>query len=167
MGFVHQVDIPLEAGLLRKVTDWIGWTSSLPTVRLDVTDMSRALLFKVILAGEDCQFTAVVHDGVGNKLGEVTKAKGWRRIHFDLRAGGSTVGTVDANDSSGFEYRIDEGGAHVGRITMLGQEAVGGIPTTSDDFLLELDVPLAEPLRTLVVASAVSMDVSVSQSAHS
>ncbi len=45
---------------------------------------------------------------------------------------------------------------------MLGGAAIPGMTTTSEDFLLELDRPLEEPLRTLVLACAVSIDVSVS-----
>jgi hypothetical protein len=125
-------------------------------------DASGTTLFTTTLTAETQHRTASVQDGDGTELGEVLKGKGIRKIHFDLTAGGAALGTVDAEGWSGFDYRIDEQGAPVGRISMLRGDTVLGIATTSDDFLLDLDRPLAEPLRTLVLACAVAMDVSVS-----
>jgi hypothetical protein len=162
LGAVRQVDTPSQRSFLRRVTNLLDWTSELPTVRLEVTDTGGNMLFMTTLSAETGHLTAAVQDGDGNELGEVVKAKGIRKIHFDLRARGVTLGTVDAEGWSGFDYRIDERGVPVGRITMVGGDTVVGIPTTSDDFLLNLDRPLGEPLQTLVVACAVGMDVSVS-----
>lgn len=162
LGVVRRTDVERQAAILRKVTNWFEWTSSLPDVRLEVTDGGGAPLFTVVVSGDDARFTAVVRDPAGNDLGQLAKARRIGKIHFDLKAGGTTVGTVDAETWTGFDYRIDQGGVPVGRMALLGGDAVFGIPTTSDDVLLRLDRPLAEPLRTLVVACAVSLDVSVS-----
>ena len=159
LGAVRQVDTPLRASVLRRVTNLLDLTSDRPTVRLDVTDKGGNVLLMTTLSAESRHLTAVVQDGDGNDLGQVVKAKGFHKIHFDLRADGVTLGTVDAEGWSGFDYRIDERGVPVGRITMLGHDTV--IPTTSDDFLLDLDRPLAQPLHTLVVACAVGMALSV------
>jgi hypothetical protein len=161
LGIVRRADIPLEASMLRNVAHWIGWTSLLPIVRLEVVDMSGVPVFTVVFSAESKQFTAAVRDANGNHLGEVAKAKGLRKIHFDLRAREVTAGTIDATKWSGYDFRIYEGGVTVGRITTLGDRLVADIPTTNHDTLLELSRNLAEPLRTLVVACAVGMDVSV------
>lgn len=162
VGTVHQAEIPSPVRARRKVTNFFDWTSDMPTVRLDVMDASGTTLFTTTLSAEIPHRTASVQNGAGTELGEVIKAKGLRKIHFDLKAGGVALGTVDAEGWSGFDYRIDERGAPVGSITMLRGDTALGIPMTSDDFLLKLDRPLAEPLRTLVLACAVAMDVSVS-----
>lgn len=164
VGVVRRVDSPRKTTALRKVTNFFEWTSSLPDVRLDVVDHLGVLLFTVDLSGEDTYFTATVRDGAGGDRGVVAKAKGFRKIHFDLEASGVVHGTVDASGWSGFEYRVEQAGAEAGRITNLGSGPILGVRTTSNDFLLELDRPIEEPLRTLVLACAVSMDVSVSHS---
>jgi len=56
-------------------------------------------------------------------------------------------------------------GVQIGRIRQFGCRTSLGITATSDDYGLELDRTLNEPLRTLVVACAVGTDVSVSQDA--
>lgn len=162
VGVVRWVDIPRRATALRKVTNFFEWTRSLPDVRLEVVDHLGVLLFTVELSGEDNHLTATVRDGAGSDRGVVAKSKGFRKIHFDLTANGVVHGTVDADGWSGFDYRVEQAGSEVGRVTMLGGAAIPGMATTSDDFLLELDRPLEEPLRTLVLACAVSIDVSVS-----
>ena len=162
LGTVQQVEIPSAEPVRGKVAKFLEWASDMPTVRLDVMDgASGSTLFTTTLSAETHHRRASVRNGDGTELGEVLKAKGLRKIHFDLKADGVALGTVDAEGWSGFDYRIDEGGTPVGRITMLGGDTVLAIPTTSDDFLLDLDRPLAEPLRTLVLACAVAMDVSV------
>ncbi len=163
VGVIRRVDIPRKATALRKVSNFFEWTSSLPDVRLEVVDHVGVLLFTVELSGEDNHFTATVRDGAGGDRGVVAKSKGLRKIHFDLKAHGVVHGTVDAGGWSGFEYRVEQAGSEVGRVTKLGSDTILGMSTTSDDFLLELDRPIEEPLRTLVLACAVSMDVSVSR----
>ncbi len=165
LGLVHRVDTERQSSPLRKVTNFLSWTSSLPTVRLDVTDLRGTALFSVEFSPEDAQFTAAVRDGAGTDIGLVAKAKGLRKIHFDLKASSCTLGTVEAEGWSGWDFSVHQGGAQIGRISQLGGRTFLGITATSDDYGLELDRSLNEPLRTLVVACAVGMDVSVSQGA--
>ncbi len=106
-----------------------------------------------------------MRNGTGDDLGLVAKAKGMRKIHFDLKASNLTLGTVEAEGWSGWDFGVHQAGAQIGRISQLGGTTLLGIPTTSDDYGLELDRTLNEPLRTLVVACAVGMDVSISQDA--
>jgi len=165
LGLVHRVDTERRSSPLRKVTNFLSWTSSLPSVRLDVTDLRGTALFSVEFSAEDARFTATVRDGAGNDIGLVTKAKGVRKIHFDLNASSCTLGTVEAEGWSGWHFGVHLAGAQIGRISQLGGRRFLGITATSDDYGLELDRSLDEPLRTLVVACAVGMDVSVSQDA--
>lgn len=163
VGGVSAVEIPRKRRALRMVTNFLDWTDARPGVRLEVTDLGNAPLFSVVFAPEDERERAVVRSRDGEVLGEIAKAKGVRKIHFDLRAGGVTLGTVEAEGWSGWEYRILQAGAPVGRIAMLKGDKVLGIVQTTDDFVLELDFDLADPFRTLVVACAVGIDSSVSQ----
>lgn len=163
VGAVRRVDNPRKATALRKVTNFFEWTSSLPDLRLEVVDHLGLLLFTVEFSGEDTYFTAKVRDREGGDRGVVAKAKGFQKIHFDLKDHGVVHGTVDAGGWSGFDYRVEQAGTEVGRVTMLGSDTILGMRTTSDDFLLELNRPIEEPLRTLVLACAVSMNVSVSR----
>jgi len=160
LGVVNQVDIKRRSSALRKVTNFFEWTSSLPDTQLDVVDLHGALCFTVIFSGEDAQFTAAVLDADGSSLGEIIKASGWRKIHFDLRANGMALGTVEAESLSGWDYLVHQEQAAVGTITRSGTTFLKR--ARSDDFRLDLDRPLKEPLRTLVVACAIGMDVSVS-----
>jgi len=150
----------MATSALRKVTNFFEWTSSLPDARLDVVDAHGALCFTIIFSGEDAQFTAAVLDAAGNSFGEVVKATGWRKIHFGLRADGLTLGTVESDGISGWDYLVHQAQATVGAITRSGTSFLKR--ARSDDFRLDLDRQLTEPLRSLVVACAVGMDVSVS-----
>lgn len=162
LGGVHRTDIQRRKRPLRMITNFFEWTDSRPGVRLDVTDRAGAAIFSVVLSPEDDRERAVVRSAGDADLGEIVKAKGLRKIRFDLRSGGVLLGTVEAEGWSGWEYRIDRSGAPVGRITMVKEKPVFRISQTTDDFLLELDFALDEPLRTLVLACAVALDVSVS-----
>ena len=136
-------------GAVRMVTNFVGWTDSRPGVRLDVADRHDGPLFSVVFAPEDKRDRATVEGVGGEILGEFVKARGFRKIHFDLRAAGTTLGSVEAEGLTGWEYRVVQAGAPVGRITSI-FEKVLGLPTTTDDHLVELDKALAEPFRTLV-----------------
>ena len=162
VGVVRQVDTLRRSSALRKITNFFEWTSTLPDVSLEVIDLHGTLLLTVHFSGEDAQYTATVHDGSGNEIGVVAKARGLRKIHFDLKIAGFTQMTVEAEGWSGWDYLIKQGGTSIGRITQL-REPFLGIPMTSDDHLLELGRAVAEPLHTLVVACAVGMDLSVSR----
>lgn len=81
------------------------------------------------------------------------------RARFALEAGGRRLGSIrtDGSAERAFSIRDDEELA-VGRITRT-WEGLAKSFTNADHYVLVINRPLADPLRTLVIAAALAIDV--------
>lgn len=165
LAIVHRRDIPPERSGLGRIVGWLGW-GAMETVALDVVDPAGAPILTVRFPGEDRQYRGIVQDGGGrDEIGELVKARGIRKIHFDLKAGAEVLGTVDAEGWTGWSFQVRVDGSLVGRIDMIdGSNAPEGFPD-SGGYLLRLDQELHHSVRTLVAACAIGLDVSTQTTA--
>jgi len=108
-----------------------------------------------------------VTDGAGNDLGSIVQKNMIGKIRFGFEAGGSEVGTLNGENWRAWNFNIQDGsGAEVARITKTFEGVAKTLFTTADNYVLEIHGQLAEPLRSLVVASAVSVDLALKQDAR-
>lgn len=90
-----------------------------------------------------------VYDQHGRQIGAV------RQI-------GQSVGSINAENWQAWNFSIrDVGGTEVARITKTWEGFAKAMFTTADNYVVALHRPLEEPLRSLVVASALSVDTAL------
>ena len=86
----------------------------------------------------------------------------YRRIV--LQTGGATVGAIKAENWRAWNFRIeDAAGTEVARITKTWEGLAKQMFTTADNYVVQLHHQLPQPLLTLVVASALSVDTALKQ----
>ena len=86
------------------------------------------------------------------------------KINFGLEAGGSVVGSINAENWRAWNFSIqDISGTELARITKTWEGLAKTMFTTADNYVLQIHRPLQEPLRSLVVASALSVDTALKQ----
>ncbi len=85
-------------------------------------------------------------------------------IRFGLEAGGQRLGSIKAEDVKAWDFRIeDAAGAEVARVTKTWAGWAKERFTRADNYVVQLHRPLAEPLRSLVLAAALAVDVALKQ----
>ncbi len=118
---------------------------------LRVVDAHGRDLFTVAFPGMRNRAVMLIRDGEGRHLGEAVKIKGYRRVRYELRHQEHMVGAIQVLDWRARGVRVEDG--HV--------EQVAFIRTIDDGFLLHVERQLAEPLRSLVIASTVALQPAI------
>jgi uncharacterized protein YxjI len=108
--------------------------------------------------------SVVVSDASGTEVGRIVQENMIGKIHFALEAGGQTVGAIRAENWRAWKFRIeDASGSEVARIDKTFEGVVKTLFTTADNYVLQIHQQLSEPLHTLVIASALSVDTALKQ----
>ena len=86
------------------------------------------------------------------------------KIKFGLEAGGTSVGSLNAENWRAWNFNVqDAEGNEIARITKTWEGLAKTIFTTADNYVLEIKAPLDDPLRSLVVATALCVDTALKQ----
>jgi uncharacterized protein YxjI len=106
----------------------------------------------------------VVGDGAGMEIGKIVQQNVIGKIHFAYEAGGQVVGHIRGENWRAWNWSLqDAAGTEVGRITKTWEGVLKTAFTTADNYVVQLHRPLEEPLRSLVIASALGVDSALKQ----
>ncbi len=160
IGSVSQVGQSAAKKVLRALTS----LDQFMTTRLEVTDMAGTVLLALTRPRKVFKSTVVVErPGVG-EVGRIVQENMIGKIHFALQAGGATVGAIRAENWRAWNFRIEDAlGNEVARITKTWEGMAKTLFTTADNYVVHLHGHIDEPLRSLVVASALSVDTALKQ----
>jgi uncharacterized protein YxjI len=130
------------------------------TQKLQVVDMAGQPLLALTRPAKVGKSKVVVQDGAGGEIGQVVQENMVGLIRFGLVAGDRRVGSINTENSRAWNFNIqDESGAEVARITKTWE---GWAKT----YVVHIHRPLDEPLRSLVVASALTVETAWASSAR-
>jgi len=105
-----------------------------------------------------------VADGAGVPVGTIVQQNVFGKIRFGLEARGAAVGSINGENWRAWNWNVqDASGAEIARITKTWEGLARTLFTTADNYVVQIHRPLPEPLRSLVVAAAVSVDTALKQ----
>lgn len=151
-------------GIARKVI--AGSFDHLGTHRLQVVDLNGTLLISLTRPETLLKSKVVVRDAKGAEIGQILqKTLGWiGKVRFDLESGGQPMGSINAEDWNSWDFSIQNAsGDEVARVTRTWPGLVKEIFTKVDRYVVQIPQLLDEPLRSLVVASALAIDTVLRQ----
>src|ERR1700755_2295215 len=106
----------------------------------------------------------IVQDPAGREIGQIVQQNVFGRIRFGLESGGHTYASTSAENWRSCNFRIeDHTGTEIARITKTWEGLATTMFTTADNYVVHVHRQLEEPLRSLVVASALSIDTALKQ----
>lgn len=136
------------------------------TRRLQVLDDHDNLVLALTRPANFAKSTVIVHDAGGSEIGRIVqKSLGViGSVRFALESNGRAVGTMRAEGWNTWDFAVHDGtGSEVARITKTwagwGKERF----TKADNYVVEIHKPLQDPLRSLAVATALTVDVALKQ----
>jgi hypothetical protein len=100
----------------------------------------------------------------GSEVGRIVQENMVGKIRFGIEADGKRVGGIQGENWRAWNFGItDEAGTEVGRITKTWEGLARTVFTTADHYVVQIHKELPEPLRSLVVASALCVDTALKQ----
>ena len=157
---VNQVGQSTAKKLLRLVSD----LDQFMTHKLQVTDRTGQVLLQITRPAKLMKSTVVVENGAGQELGRVVQQNMIGKINFSLESRGQTLGHIKAENWRAWNFRIeDTGGREIARITKTWEGLARTMFTTADNYVVQIAHRAPEPLNSLIVASALSVDTALKQ----
>jgi uncharacterized protein YxjI len=160
VGAVRQVGQSTAKKVIRVVSSF----DQFMTHKLQVVDMTGTVLLALTRPAKVMKSRIFVEDGSGRLLGEVVQQNVFGKIRFDMMAGGVKQGSINAENWRAWNFNVtDTQGNEVARVTKTWEGLAKTMFTTADNYVVQIHRRLPEPLRGLVVASALCIDTALKQ----
>jgi len=148
----------------KKVLRLVSSLDQFLTHKLLISDTNGQPLLQLTRPGKVFKSTIIVSDGVGTEIGRIIQDNMFGKIHFSLEAGGQKVGSINAENWRAWNFRIeDHAGQEIARITKTFEGVAKTLFTTADNYVVQFHFQLPQPLLSLVVAAALSVDTALKQ----
>ncbi|RZU34349.1 phospholipid scramblase-related protein [Blastococcus saxobsidens] len=133
------------------------------THRLEVRD-ARGPVLVLTRPAKVMKSRVVVERPDGTPLGEIVQANVFGRIRFDLVVGDQVIGAIQAENWRAWDFAVvDAAGTEVARITKKWEGLARTMFTTADRYVVLVHYRLPEPLASMVIASALTVDTALKQ----
>jgi len=160
IGAVRQVG----QSAAKKVLRFVSNLDQFLTHKLQIVDMHGTPVLALTRPAKLIKSRIVVEDGSGKEIGQIVQENMVGKIHFGLESGGRKLGSINAENWRAWNFNIqDEHGEEIARITKTWEGLAKTMFTTADNYVVHISRQLEEPLRSLVVASALSVDTALKQ----
>lgn len=163
IGAVRQVGQSVARKALRLLTSVDQFLSH----RLEIVDLSGAVLLRLTRPAKFLKSRVVVEDAAGREVGQIVQQNMIGKIRFSLEAGGGPIGSLNGENWRAWNFNVkDAAGMEVARITKTWEGLAKTLFTTADNYVVQIHRPLEDPLRSLVVAAALAVDTALKQDAR-
>lgn len=159
LGWVMQVGQSAAKKAMRVLTNM----DNMMTHHLDIVDANHNFVMRVTRPAKMMKSKVIVQNAQLQEIGQVVQKNLMGKINFDLVANGQVYGAIKGENWRAWNFRIeDHTGTEVARITKT-WEGIAKAFTTADNYVIHIHRPLEDPLRSLVVASSLSVDLALKQ----
>ena len=164
-GEGRQIGAVVQVGqsTLKKAVRLFSELDQFLTHRLEVRDASGPVLV-LTRPAKVVKSRVLVQRPDGAPVGEIVQATVFGKIRFDLVANGQRVGAIQAENWRAWDFAItDAAGIEVARITKKWEGLARTLFTTADRYVVLVHFRLPEPLASMVVAAALTVDTALKQ----
>ncbi|MGY1812909.1 phospholipid scramblase-related protein [Blastococcus sp. SYSU D00820] len=161
----QQIGAVVEVGQsgLKKAVRFVSSLDQYMTHRLEVRD-ARGVVLVLTRPAKIVKSRVVVERPDGSPVGEIVQANVFGKIRFDLVAGGQLVGAIQAENWRAWDFSVtDSAGTEIARITKNWEGLARTLFTTADKYVVQVHFRLPDPLASMVIASALTVDTALKQ----
>jgi uncharacterized protein YxjI len=157
---VRQVGQTTAKKVVRALTSY----DQFMTHKLEIVDGHGTALLRITRPAKVFKSRFQIERGDGQPIGEITQENVFGKIRFGLSSGGHVVGSLNAENWRAWNFAIrDHTDTEVARITKTWEGFAKAMFTTADNYVVTIHRPLEDPLRSMVVAAALSVDTALKQ----
>jgi uncharacterized protein YxjI len=162
----NQIGSVTEVGqsALKKVLRFVSSLDQFMTHRLEIRDAYGQPQLLLTRPAKFFKSKVVVSRPDGSPVGEIVQQNMIGKINFAMNANGQKVGAIKAENWRAWNFAIvDHADNEVARITKTWEGLAKTMFTTADNYVLQIHYQLPEPLLSLVVATALTVDTALKQ----
>ncbi|MFG3515012.1 phospholipid scramblase-related protein [Streptomyces bobili] len=149
---------------LRKVLRFVASIDQFMTHKLEIRDAYGQPVLLLTRPRKFLKSRVLVTRPDGQPVGEIAQQNVFGKINFAINADGRQVGAIKAENWRAWNFAIvDHAGNEVARITKTWEGLAKTLFTTADNYVLQIHYQLPEPLLSLVVATALTVDTALKQ----
>ena len=149
---------------LKKAARFLTSFDQYMTHQLQIVDMNGNVLLALTRPAKFVKSRIIVRDPAGNEIGQIVQQNAIGKIRFGLESDGRTYGMIHGENWRAWDFAIeDQAGTEVARITKTWEGIAKTMFTTADNYVVQFHQQLPQPLLSLVVASALSVDTALKQ----
>jgi hypothetical protein len=162
----NQIGSVSEVGqsALRKVVRFLSDLDQFFTHKLEIRDAHGQPQLLLTRPGKIFKSRVIVSRPDGSPVGEIVQQNMIGKINFAMNVNGQQVGAIKAENWRAWNFAIvDHAENEVARITKTWEGLAKTMFTTADNYVLQIHYQLPEPLLSLVVATALTVDTALKQ----
>ncbi|MFJ4621015.1 phospholipid scramblase-related protein [Streptomyces sp. NPDC088812] len=149
---------------LRKVLRFVASIDQFLTHKLEIRDAYGQPVLLLTRPAKVFKSRVIVTRPDGQPVGEIAQQNVFGKINFGMTANGQQVGAIRAENWRAWNFAIvDHADNEVARITKTWEGLAKTLFTTADNYVLQIHYQLPEPLLSLVVATALTVDTALKQ----
>ncbi|NHN56138.1 DUF2510 domain-containing protein [Calidifontibacter sp. DB0510] len=134
------------------------------THKLEVRDNGGRVLLQLTRPAKVFKSTVIVSDPGGREIGRLVQRNVFGKIRFGLEVGGQEIGSLNAENWRAWNFALlDAQNREVARVTKTWEGLLTTLFTTADNYAVQIHFDLPDPLRSLCVAAALTIDTALKQ----
>ncbi|MYY07142.1 phospholipid scramblase-related protein [Streptomyces sp. ATexAB-D23] len=159
--------VQVGQGAVRKVVRFLTSIDQYLTHRLEIRDAYGQPQLLLTRPAKFIKSKVIVQRPDGQPVGEIVQQNAIGKINFAIMVDGQQVGAIKAENWRAWNFAIvDHNDAEIARITKTWEGLAKTLFTTADNYVLQIHYQLPEPLLSLVVATALTVDTALKQDAR-
>ncbi|SDO23933.1 phospholipid scramblase-related protein [Actinacidiphila guanduensis] len=148
----------------KKVLRFVSSVDQFLTHKLEVRDAQGQPHLVLTRPAKFIKSKVLVHRANGEPLGEIVQQNAFGKIKFGFMYNGQQIGAIKAENWRAWNFAIvDHTDREIARITKTWEGLAKTLFTTADNYVLQIHEQLADPLLSMVVASALTVDTALKQ----
>lgn len=152
---------------LKKVARFVSSIDQFMTHKLEIRDAYGQPQMMLTRPRKFMKSRVIVERADGQQVGEIVQQNMIGKINFAMMVNGQQVGAIKAENWRAWNFSIvDHADNEVARITKTWEGLAKTMFTTADNYVLQIHYQLPEPLLSLVVATALTVDTALKQDAR-
>ena len=160
IGGVRQVGQSTAKKVMRVMTN----VDQFMTHKLQVVDAYGQVALAITRPAKMVKSKLIVTNAMGAEVGTIVQENVVGKVHFGFMVGGQRIGSINAENWRAWNFSVQDANNHeVARITKTWEGLASTLFTTADNYVVQFHYQLPDPLLSLVVASAVSVDTALKQ----
>ncbi|MGW1535566.1 phospholipid scramblase-related protein [Streptomyces aureus] len=159
--------VEVGQGVFRKILRFVSSLDQYLTHRLEIRDAHGVPQLLLTRPAKIFKSRVVVTRPDGSPVGEIVQQNMIGKINFAINVDGQKVGAIKAENWRAWNFAIvDHSDKEVARITKTWEGLAKTLFTSADNYVLQIHFQLPEPLLSLVVATALTVDTALKQDAR-
>lgn len=149
---------------LKKVARFVSSIDQFMTHKLEIRDAYGQPVLQLTRPRKFMKSRVIVERADGRPIGEIVQQNMIGKINFAILVDGRQAGAIKAENWRAWNFSIvDHADNEVARITKTWEGLAKTMFTTADNYVLQIHYQLPEPLLSLVVATALTVDTALKQ----